>query len=40
MCGRFVNLNKASTIKKIFEIISPLKENNLSYNMQNGAIFF
>jgi len=33
MCGRFVNLNKASTIKKIFEIISPLKENNLSYNI-------
>ena len=33
MCGRFVNLNKASTIKKIFEIKSPLNEYNLSYNI-------
>ena len=33
MCGRFINLNKTSTIKKIFEITTSLKESNLSYNI-------
>ena len=39
MCGRFINLIKTSSLKKIFDIVSPRTKDLVSYNISPSQIF-
>ena len=40
MCGRFIHINKTNSIKKKFDIINPLSEDFISYNIAPSQISF